>query len=69
MRVTPIDETTTRMQADWLVHEDAMEGLDYYADKVIAFSARVNEEDHDIVLEQARGVQSSRYQPGPYSSV
>ena len=69
MRVTPIDENTTRIQADWLVNETAEEGVDYSVERVIAFSKRVNEEDHEIAEDQAKGVMSSRYQPGPYSPV
>ena len=69
MRVTPIDEKTTRIQADWLVNETAEEDVDYSVERVIAFSKRVNEEDHEIAEDQAKGVMSSRYQPGPYSPV
>jgi len=29
----------------------------------------VNEEDHEIAEDQAKGIMSSRYQPGPYSPV
>jgi Rieske 2Fe-2S family protein len=69
MRVTPIDETTTRIQADWLVSETAKEGADYSVERLIAFSKRVNEEDYEIAEDQAKGIMSSRYQPGPYSPV
>ncbi len=69
MRVTPIDETTTRIQADWLVAEDAREGSDYNLERLIEFSKRVNDEDIEIVEDQAKGVVSSRYQPGPYSPI
>lgn len=69
MRVTPIDEKMTRIQADWLVNETAKEGTDYSVEQLIAFSKRVNEEDHEIAEDQAKGVMSSRYQPGPYSPI
>ena len=69
MRVTPIDETTTRIQADWLVSEDAIEGDDYEVESLIAFSKRVNDEDRGIVEDQARGIANSRYQPGRYSPI
>jgi Rieske 2Fe-2S family protein len=69
MRVTPIDQSTTRVQADWLVHEAAEAGIDYEVARLIEFSKRVNDEDHVIVTDQARGVASSRYRPGPYSPV
>lgn len=69
MRVTPIDALTTRITADWLVAGDATEGDDYQIDEVIAFSRQVNDEDREIVEDQARGIASSRYLPGPYSPV
>lgn len=69
MRVTPIDATTTRIQADWLVDGDAREDTDYNVESVIAFSKRVNDEDHEIAEDQAKGVKSSRYRPGPYSPI
>ena len=69
VRVTPIDVTRTRIQADWLVNRDAREGEDYDVDHLIAFSKRVNDEDHVITEDQAKGIVSSRYRPGPYSPV
>ena len=69
MRVTPIDATTTRIQADWLVDGNAREGCDYDIESVIAFSKRVNDEDHEIAEDQAKGVMSSRYRPGLYSPI
>ncbi len=69
MRVTPINATTTRIQADWLVAEDAKEGVDYDVARLIEFSKRVNNEDIEIVEDQAKGVNSSRYRPGPYSPI
>ena len=69
MRVTPIDENSTRIQADWLVFENATEGDDYDIERLIAFSKQVNDEDREIAEDQAKGVASSRYQPGPYSPI
>jgi Rieske 2Fe-2S family protein len=69
MRVTPIDATTTRISASWLVDENAIEDQDYRIDELIGFSKLVNEEDHEILTEQAKGVISSHYRPGPYSPV
>lgn len=69
MRVTPVDANTTRIKAYWLVAAEAEEGVDYDVESVIAFSKEVNDEDHDIVTTQAQGVQSQRYQPGPFSPI
>ena len=54
---------------DWLVAEEATEGDDYDVESLIAFSKRVNDEDREIVEDQARGIASSRYRPGQYSPV
>ena len=69
MRVTPVDATTTRITAVWLVAGDAREDIDYDVESLIAFSKRVNDEDREIVETQAQGIASSRYRPGPYSPV
>ena len=47
----------------------AKEGADYSVEQLIAFSKRVNEEDYEIAEDQAKGIMSSRYEPGPYSPV
>ncbi len=69
MRVTPIDATTTRITASWLVRHEAIEGQDFRVTDLIGFSKLVNDEDLEIVAGQAKGVTSSRYRPGPYSPV
>jgi Rieske 2Fe-2S family protein len=65
MRLTPAGPESTWMRADWLVRADAVEGVDYEVERLIAFSDRVNREDRDLILGQAAGVSSSRYAPGP----
>ena len=67
MRVIPIDATTTRITASWIVNEHAVEGKDYRVEDLIAFSKLVNDEDRQIVVDQAIGIASSRYRPGPYT--
>ena len=57
--------TSYELRADWLVRADAVEGVDYEVERVIAFTDRVNREDRDLILGQAAGVRSSRYAPGP----
>ena len=69
MRITPIDATTISTMADWLVDCEAKEGADYDLASLIAFSKCVNDEDREIVEDQAKGIASSRYRPGPYSPV
>jgi glycine betaine catabolism A len=69
VRVTPINAETTELQANWLVRGDAVDGKHYDTEAVIAFSKLVNDEDEGIIINQALGVASSRYQPGPLSPV
>ena len=68
-QLTPIDAATTRSKTHWLVHKDAVEGVDYDLDRLIEFTTYTRTEDWEIVENQHRGVLSSRYQPGPYSSM
>ena len=65
MQVIPLAPDRTLMRADWLVRADAVEGVDYQVDRLIAFTDRVNREDRDLILGQAAGIRSSRYGPGP----
>ena len=69
MRVIPVDATTTRIRTSWIVDEHAVEDQDYDVEALIAFSKLVNDEDQAIIVDQAIGVASSRYRPGPYSPI
>lgn len=66
-RVLPISATETAVTTKWLVHKDAVEGIDYRLDDLIHVWTETNDQDRRIVEENAFGIQSPAYQPGPYS--
>jgi Rieske 2Fe-2S family protein len=68
-RVLPISATETAVTTKWLVHKDAVEGVDYTVDELIHVWAMTNDEDRRIVEENAFGIKSPAYEPGPYSEL
>jgi len=68
-RVLPISATETAVTTKWLVHKDAVDGIDYRLDKLIHVWTETNDQDRRIVENNARGIQSPAYQPGPYSQI
>ncbi|TWH25290.1 MULTISPECIES: aromatic ring-hydroxylating dioxygenase subunit alpha [unclassified Aminobacter] len=68
-RVLPISATETAVTTKWLVHKDAVEGIDYRLDELIHVWTETNDQDRRIVEDNARGIQSPAYQPGPYSQI
>ncbi len=67
-RLTPAGTALTKAQVTWLVHEDAVEGVDYHLDRLLPFWKLTSEQDWALCENNQRGVNSSRYQPGPYST-
>jgi glycine betaine monooxygenase A len=57
----------TLARVSWLVHEDAVEGRDYELGKLMPFWQLTSEQDWAICERQQKGVDSTAYQPGPYS--
>ena len=68
-RVLPLSATETAVTTKWLVHKDAVEGVDYNLAELIHVWNETNDEDRRIVEENAFGVRSPAYEPGPYSPV
>ena len=66
-RVLPISATETAVTTKWLVHKDAVEGVDYNLDELTHVWTETNDQDRRIVEENAFGIQSPAYEPGPYS--
>ncbi len=66
-RITPLDAGSCRIDIDWFVHKDAVEGKDYDLAALAAFWQRTSEQDWAICEANQQGVSSSRYVPGPYS--
>ncbi|MFS4580061.1 aromatic ring-hydroxylating oxygenase subunit alpha [Phaeobacter sp. C3_T13_0] len=66
-RVTPISATETEVTTKWLVHKDAVEGVDYDIKRLTEVWVATNEEDRVVVEANQMGINSPAYQPGPYS--
>lgn len=62
----PVSATETIFRTRWLVHQDAVEGVDYNLEDVMKMADTFNKEDKVIVEKQHLGVCSSAYVPGPY---
>jgi glycine betaine catabolism A len=68
-RVLPISPTETQLTSKWLVHKDAVEGVDYNLKTLTEVWLATNEEDRRICQENQLGVMSPGYDPAPYSPV
>ena len=68
-RVLPISATETAVTTKWLVHKDAVEGVDYTVDELTHVWTMTNDEDRRILEENAFGIRSPAYEPGPYSEM
>jgi len=68
-RVLPLGPTLTQVTTKWLVHKDAVEGVDYTIEELTKVWAATNDQDRRIVEENQRGVNSPAFDPGPYSPV
>jgi Rieske 2Fe-2S family protein len=68
-RVLPISATETAVTTKWLVHKDAVEGIDYRLEELTHVWTETNDQDRQIVEENAFGIRSPAYEPGPYSAV
>ncbi|WP_417720088.1 aromatic ring-hydroxylating oxygenase subunit alpha [Salipiger sp.] len=66
-RVTPISPMETEVQTSWLVHKDAVEGVDYDLQRLTEVWAATNDEDRRVVEDNQQGILSPAYEPGPYS--
>ena len=68
-RILPISATETEVTTKWLVHKDAVEGVDYDLKTLTQVWTATNDEDRAVVEENQRGVNSPAYVPGPYSRI
>ena len=67
-RLLPAGPQRTAIRIWWLVDEKAVEGRDYDLKKLMPFWQLTSEQDWQICERQQRGVNSSAYTPGPYST-
>lgn len=66
-QLLPAGPSSTRAVVSWLVHPDAVEGVDYRLDRLLPFWQLTSEQDWEICHRQQRGVRSAGYRPGPLS--
>ena len=67
-RLLPAGPGRTRIQVTWLGAAQAEEGRDYQLDELMPFWQLTSEQDWAICESVQRGVSSSRYTPGPFST-
>lgn len=68
-RVLPISATQTLVTTKWLVHKDAVEGVDYDLAKLTRVWVATNDQDRELVEGTQVGLLSPSYEPGPFSTV
>ncbi len=67
-RLTPAGLGITRARVIWVVDEKAVEGKDYRLEDILPFWQLTSEQDWRICELAQRGILSSAYVPGPYST-
>jgi glycine betaine catabolism A len=65
--IFPVGVEETHLIAKWLVHKDAVEGVDYDVPSLIKTWDMTNRQDRDLSENNQRGVNGLGYVPGPYS--
>lgn len=64
--VIPIAPDQTLVRTTWLVHPDAVEGVDYDLDRLTSVWEITNQQDADLVALAHSGIADPAYIPGPY---
>jgi glycine betaine catabolism A len=65
--LTPLAADKTLLRTSWLVHEDAVEGVDYDPDHIAALWRTTNTQDCHFSSINHRGISSDGYAQGPYA--
>jgi glycine betaine catabolism A len=65
--ILPLSPEKTIVRTKWLVHADAVEGVDYDLTKLTEVWVATNAQDASLVAINHRGAQDPGYIPGPYS--
>ncbi|NGO67757.1 aromatic ring-hydroxylating oxygenase subunit alpha [Streptomyces boncukensis] len=63
----PLGADRTLVRTTWLVHADAVEGVDYDLDTMTKVWKATNDQDAVLVARAQQGVSSPAYLPGPYA--
>jgi Rieske 2Fe-2S family protein len=66
-RVLPLDAQRTAVTTKWMVHKDAIEGVDYDLEKLTKVWLATNDQDRTLAENNQLGINSPSYRPGPYS--
>jgi glycine betaine catabolism A len=66
--LTPIAADKTLLRTSWLVHQDAVEGVDYDPDHITALWRATNTQDGHFSAINHQGIRSDGYQQGPYAT-
>lgn len=66
-QLTPIGPKQTSVTTTWLVHKEAIEGVDYDLETLTRVWTNTNDEDRRVVEDNQMGIDSPAYEPGPYS--
>jgi Rieske 2Fe-2S family protein len=64
----PSGPQETIVTTRWYVHKEAVEGVDYHLETLVALWLTTNKQDIELVENNQRGVNSVGYVPGPYSA-
>lgn len=67
-RVLPLSATRTAVTTKWLVHKDAVEGVDYDLENLLTVWKATNDQDRTLAENNQRGIQSPAYRKGVYST-
>jgi Rieske 2Fe-2S family protein len=67
-RLLPTALQRTAVRVIWLVHQDAVEGRDYRLEDIMPFWQLTSEQDWALCEAAQKGVNSSHYVPGPFST-
>jgi Rieske 2Fe-2S family protein len=67
--VLPLAPDRTLLRTTWLVHPDAVEGVDYDVATLTRVWQATNQQDGTLVARTHKGVEDPGYRPGPYSTV
>lgn len=63
----PLGPDRTLLRTTWLVHKDAVEGVDYDLANLTGVWEATNRQDAELVGIAQAGIRSPAYRPGPYS--
>ena len=66
-RVLPLSANRTAVRTTWLVHEDAVEGVDYDIGRLTEVWTATNDQDRILAERNHLGIRSKAYEPGPFA--